>query len=243
MLDSGYLGQLIAGLFYLIVGAGLLRLSRRTGEKPERHLGFYFFLTGVDYFLFSAAIVFQLGTLGVVCGFIAMVSYAIAVVYLVVFIRGVFRPSETWATWIAAFCSLGLMAGIVGSVLEGAWEGVGIDRPWYWPYFLGYSVPLIWLTFEAFHAYARAKKRLRIGLCEGAVVNRYLLWGCFGAFQVLACAGVIIVALDSITDNVVSGWSDILLTGTEMASIGALWLAFFPPAAYLSWLTDSPAEG
>jgi hypothetical protein len=40
-----------------------------------------------------------------------------------------------------------------------------------------------------------------------------------------------------------------MLSAAEIASVAMLWLAFFPPAAYLSWVAgtqsdaDSPAEG
>jgi len=249
MLESGYFGQLIAGIFYLIVGMALLRLSRRTGEKPERRLGYYFLFTGIDYFSYSVAYCFQLEALYATASFVARCAYAIAVVHLVIFIRDVFRPGETWATWLAAICALGLFAPIIASALKGAWEGVEITDPWFWPDFVGYSSALIWLTYEAFRAHAGAQKRLRIGLCDRAVVNRYFLFGCFGLFQIFACASIIIVALDTLADNAVSGWSDSLLSATELASIAALWLTFFPPAAYLSWVAgtapdaDSPVAG
>ena len=249
MLDSGYLGQLITGIFYLIVGTALLRLSRRTGEKPERHLGFYFLLTGVDYFSYSITYVFQLESLYVQAGFLARVAYAIAVVHLVIFIRDVFRRGEIWATWLAALCSLSVFAGIVGACALGDWEGVEINSPWYWSNFLGYTVALIWLTYEAFHAHSGASKCQRIGLCDRTVVNRYLLWGGFGAFQVVACAVILVMGMDFGAGATVSSTTDLMLSASEIASIAMLWLVFFPPAAYLSWIAgsltdaDSPAEG
>ncbi len=239
MLDSGYFGQLITGIFYLVVGTALLRLSRRSGERPEFHLGFYFLLTGVDYFTYSAAAVFKLDSIMVQCAFIARVAYAIAVVHLVIFIRGVFRPREAWATWLAVVFSLGLSVPIAALAVLGDWTDVQLDNPWYWPNFLGYLGALSWLTFEALHAHSGARKRLRIGLCSRTVVNRYLLWACFGAFQVLACGAIIVMALDTRGDNIVSGWSDSLLSATELASIAMLLLAFFPPAAYLRWIAGS----
>ena len=63
-MDSGYLGQLIAGVCFLIVGTRLFRLSLKTGEKPEHHLGFYFLFTGIDYVAYSAVGVFDCSRLG-----------------------------------------------------------------------------------------------------------------------------------------------------------------------------------
>jgi hypothetical protein len=124
-----------------------------------------------------------------------------------------------------------------------------MNDPWYWINFLSYSSALLWMSIEALRAYSGARKRQRIGLCDRAVVNRYLLWSCFGLFQLLSCAAVLMWAVDYEADNNVSGMTDMLLSTTEVASIAALWLAFFPPAAYLSWVTgaqeetNSPAEG
>jgi hypothetical protein len=143
-----------------------------------------------------------------------------------------------------------MVTALIGTIVIGAWEGVEIDNAWYWPNYLGYTVAAMWLAFEAIHSYSGARKRNRIGLCEAAVVNRYLLWSCFGVFQVLACAAVIFMAVQVRADGGVSTWSDSLVSGTEIASIVMLWLAFFPPAAYLNWVSnpgnaaaDSPAEG
>jgi hypothetical protein len=249
MFDSGYLGQLAVGILYLFVGAGLLRLSARTGQKPERHLGLYFLFTGVDYFSYSIAAVFYLEALYVPTDFIARVAYVIAVMYLLIFIRTVFRPGETWAIWASVLCTLGLVTSLVATSINGDWAGPEMNDPWYWVQFLSYSSALLWMGIEALRAYSGSRKRLRIGLCDRAIVNRYMLWSCFGVFQVLACAAVLILAQDAAADDAVSGMTDMLLSATEVASIAALWLAFFPPAAYLSWITgaqentNSPAEG
>ena len=53
---------------------------------------------------------------------------------------------------------------------------------------------------------------------------------------------IILMALDVRGDNTVSGWSDSLLSATEIASIAMLLLAFFPPAAYLRWIAASTSD-
>jgi hypothetical protein len=113
---------------------------------------------------------------------------------------------------------------------------------WFWVDFIGYTAALLWMTLEAFHAYSGARKRQRIGLCDRPVVNRYMLWSTFGVFQVLACAAVIYLGLDDAANESVSGLADMFLSGSEIVSIAALWLAFFPPAAYLSWITGAQAN-
>jgi hypothetical protein len=58
------------------------------------------------------------------------------------------------------------------------------------------------------------------------------------------------MGFEYLANGAISAWTDYLLSGTEIASIAMLWLAFFPPAAYLSWIAgsqgagaDSPAAG
>ena len=48
MEGHAYIGELIAGIVYLIAGARLLRLGQRTGELPERLLGATFLAMGVS---------------------------------------------------------------------------------------------------------------------------------------------------------------------------------------------------
>ena len=82
-MDSEYLGQLINGIAYLVVGAGLARLAYRSGQRPERLLGAYFLLTGCDYFVYAATRIFPLDALPPAGDVVSRVSYAIAVGALV----------------------------------------------------------------------------------------------------------------------------------------------------------------
>jgi hypothetical protein len=82
-----------------------------------------------------------------------------------------------------------------------------------------------------------ARKRVRLGLCEPIVANRYLLLALFGGFQCLACLADLLFAADISGNQAVSLFSDALLGGSEIASVAVLWLAFFPPPFYSDWIT------
>ena len=122
---------------------------------------------------------------------------------------------------------------------QGVWEGSTLEGFFYWPYFVGYTAACVWVTAEACIAYASARKRLAIGLCEPIVANRYLLWGAFGAFQVLACGAVVLVDVLTLYEGGITRWSDFLLGGCEIGSVAMLWLAFFPPSIYRNWIGAS----
>jgi len=68
------------------------------------------------------------------------------------------------------------------------------------------------------------------------VVNRYLLLALFGASQFLACLSDLLFAHDISNSEAVSLVTNVLLGGTEAASVVLLWLAFFPPDFYAGWI-------
>ena len=81
-MDTSYIGQLVSGAFYLIVGIALLGLAHRTAETPERLLGIYFLFTGLDYTLYTVAVAFEFDSIFDPAAALARVAYAIAVLAL-----------------------------------------------------------------------------------------------------------------------------------------------------------------
>jgi len=92
-----------------------------------------------------------------------------------------------------------------------------------------------WATYESLRQYALARRRVRIGLTEPLVANRFLLWG----IGTSAALGIWLHAF----------WSELLrrpdptetylvITALGSACALAIWLAFFPPRAYRAWLAD-----
>ena len=129
-----------------------------------------------------------------------------------------------------------------------------IENPWYWCYWLGYTIPNIWIAIEAFLSYSSARRRARVGLCDPVVANRYFLFGCLGVDQIAICftdfLEMMSVAASAGTGfATISAGFDFALGTIEIVGIVVLFLVFFPPATYLSWITgaqqnaDSPAEG
>ncbi len=92
---------------------------------------------------------------------------------------------------------------------------------------------------EAVLCRRNAVRSAQIGLADPIIVNRYLLLVVFGGFQVLACLTDILMAIDFAATNAASGLADLLVGGSELAGIATLWLAFFPPKAYLDWVVGS----
>jgi len=238
MEQGAYAVEFLAGLFFMIAGARLIRLSRRTGEAPERLLGISFALTGVAYVGWTLPYVVAMGPMAEPSDFAAWIVYSIGCVPYLLFVRVVFRPGPGWPQWlvIVSVAALALSATVL--TLSGD-RYPGLANPFFWIQWLGYTAPCVWLTIEAVLCRRNAVRRARIGLADPIIVNRYLLLGIFGLFQVFACLSDILMGSDLATYQAASGLADILLGGSELAGIATLWLAFFPPKAYLDWVIGS----
>jgi hypothetical protein len=247
MEQSAYLISIAAGIFYLIAGYRLLRLSGRTGERPELLLGIYFALTGQWYVLYNAPDLLGIEALPPLVNHGFEWLYVVGVVPYLLFIRSAFRPGSVWATTVVIGCTLCLFTGATALTLGGEFS-ITLDDPAFMIEWIGYTVPCVWMCCEGALSNAAARKRVRIGLCDPIVANRYLLFACFGFCQTAACASELSWAYANSTGGAASSISEVLLGGTEIASVAVLWLAFFPPLVYRRWidgraaLLPTPAE-
>jgi hypothetical protein len=236
MEENAYLTSIVAGTFYLIASLRLLRLNRRTGERPELLLGLYFGFSGAYYLGYNLPSLFGLAPWPSSTEWIIEWIYVLGVFPYLFFIRSVFRPEATWAGVLVGICSVLLLVGTALGALDGR-EVYSLENPWFLVQWAGYTIPCAWMFWEAMLSRHGAQKRARLGLCAPVVANRYLLLALFGGFQSLACLADLYIAAEISGSQTISLISDALLGGTEIASVAVLWLAFFPPPFYANWIT------
>jgi hypothetical protein len=236
MQEGIYVAQFLAGIFYIGVGARLLRLAHRTREIPERLLGLYFVATGVSYTIYFVPDVVGSPAFAGAWQFASRVAYLFAVVALLTFTRVTFRPDDRWAKGLAGLLTLVMCGGLMTAAADGAWR-TGVESVGWWLEFGAYSAALAWFAWEASSAWTGARKRMRIGLCDGVVADRYFLLALFGAFQVGACFAVLALEFEYAASHAVSTLADGALGAMEVAGIAMLWLAFFSPEWYQRWAT------
>ncbi len=239
MEDHAYIGELLAGIVYLIAGIRLLRLSQRTGEAPERLLGAAFLAVGVSAGLYVLPNLSPFESLWAPLNFAGRVAYIPAAVMLALFTRRVFRPAERWGGWLVWGSAILLAIGVGGSAVGGDWEGFSISSGWFWLEWVGYTLPFCWAASETFAQYRQARRRVRLGLCDPLVCNRYLLWALFGTLQV--CLSLVLLPQYSeyeSTNQFTAMW-DALYGIIEIFSLVTIWLVFFPPAFYQRWIQGS----
>lgn len=238
MEDNAFIGDVIAGLVFLVAGFRLLGLAAQTRRAPERLLSASFLVWGIGYLLYDIpyAIVDD-AALRTHFFLASRVSIDAGSVTFALFTRCVFRPGRRWAAWLVAGTAICLVGGVAGSVWVGDWEGVRpLSNPWYWLERPANFVPVIWMTTEGLLGYAKNRRRRRLGLCDPLVCNRFLLWGISGALWVLLELALFPQEIGYEAKQEFSAALGILSGLLEVAPVALIWLAFFPPAFYRRWI-------
>jgi hypothetical protein len=240
------IGEIVAGIVYLLMGAQLYRLSLQSRQIPDRLLSVTLLSWGLSYLVYDAFVVFadRGAQLSPWISFSSVFVMYLGSIAFAFFTRSVFRRHEAWARWLVAAISIGLVAGLAGSVLLGDWSGGDpIGNPWYWPKWACGAAPLVWMGAEGFSHYARARQRRKLGLCEPLDCNRYLLWGLAGLLW--AALEFVVIGQDVVYQQT-GAWSGsvgLAVCWLEIVPVVLIWLVFFPPAGYRRWLNGSaPAE-
>ena len=236
MEENATTGELIASLVYLIAGARLLYLSGLTKEIPERLLGASFLLMGAGSLLYSLAMFSHFEMWREPLNFSGRVSWVVAFTLIAIFTQRVFRRKQRWGRWIVYTTLVSFITGVGGSAMSGDWEGFSPSSGWYWLEFAGYVVPITWTCVEAASEHIRARRRLKVGLCEPLVCNRLLLWACFAALQL----GGLVISFFQYAEFeregvFTAGW-DYLYSAAMVSSLVMMWIAFFPPVSYRRWI-------
>ena len=227
----------------VLVAIRLLVLHRRTGGSPELWLGMMLLLSvGFGY---PARIGAEqgprewAGELQV----ISHIAIGVGFCFLYVFTRRVFRPDVGWA---GALAGAGV-AALLGKAVHGCvqvWRHGALptmDAPMgeIWamtgPVMAGYA----WTACEAFRYHAAMRRRVKLGLADVTVSNRFLLWGLMATS---ATAGVVLstVAL-ALRIDLLDPELLLASTLTGMGQAVPLVLAFAPPRRYLAWVRGEAA--
>jgi hypothetical protein len=229
-------------VLYVLVGAPLWRLARRTGDVATRLIGVTFLLWGISYLLYNLPLVLHDERLLVPFFFAGRVAYDLGALTMAVFTLRVFRSNEVWARGLLLVTLACLGFGVIGSAAVGDWEGVyALSNPWFWLEWLGMCLPLAWVSVEGLLEHARARRRTALGLCEPIVSNRFLLWGLVGLCMLSSNFALIPQYIEYEQEAQFSGAMDALVGSFEISTIGLIALTFFPPRWYRRWVENGSA--
>jgi hypothetical protein len=229
------LGKIGGGAFTLVcfvVGLRLLGLAARTRKLPELLIGGSMLcLAGLGYPL--SAVAREAASLpeGVRAG-LGTLAGLLAVLGLVAntaFTWVLFRRGALWASALVLCVGLGSAGLFAAQTLAGNWTRGALF--WGWLPF-GITLSFGWACLECGRYHLLLRRRLRIGLADPIVTDR------FGLYAAATCLAVVTnlvgqvywwLGVEMLTDELGS----FLLLVLGAGSTVLMWLAFLPPRAYL----------
>jgi hypothetical protein len=218
-----------------VVGGRLLWVARRTREAPELAMGLAFVVSGAIGFplLIAGQAALQANgpnptshlfmALGAAFTFSGYVGLGVGC-------WRIFRPAARWplvpitagTLVLLAVCTLVATSSTPAEAPRRElvmWGGVCIG-----------ALTFAWNATESFLLYAQLRRRLALGLADPEIVNRVLMWGA----GTVAAFGMTLhgLLLRALLGPVVSDGHRLVSSLFGLVAAVAIWLAFFPPAAY-----------
>lgn len=216
-----------------IVGVRLLLLARRTRQIPEAALGTAFLLLGaIGYPLTTLARrgVIVSDTVNAVLMGGGLLIQDIACFAVILATAQTFRGGSRTARVAVAVAALWFAASWLGQLVTSGF-GPLVTNLAYAAGLAARTAAFGWASFEALRAHAQGRKRLRLGLADPLVVNRFLLFG-IGMGAGFVAFAIFIVGQLTTANPSAAAW---VLAATGVMGIATAiptWLAFLPPAAY-----------
>lgn len=232
LLGVGVLVMIVADA---IVGARLVGLWRHTGRLPELALGSAVLLVGALGYPLAIAARNDLGgspelDIRLLATSIALQNLGCACMALATL--GTFRAGVVWARGLFTALAALLAGSWLVQLLTHDFASPAGQSFAYWVGFAGRVLPFLWSAAESWRYHGLLRRRLRLGLTDGAVADRFRLWA-LSATGVVGAFGIFGVALLAGADVATSAW--VLAPTSLLGCISgvSLWLAFLPPAWYL----------
>jgi hypothetical protein len=235
-------GFVALGIVSVLVGFRMLSLTWRTREFPEAAIGVHILVLMLGYAVEFAGIeaAGKLGPAAVWLRCAGNLCYAIAILVYLLFTWRVFRPESRLAGAVAVGSIFALIVGWSGEVFTSNFDfrAERFAAPWFWIAFVPRIVCMGWAAGEALREYGLARRRLRVGLSNPVVVNRFLLWGLAALSELLIYAIVLVSILRGIPADFLNGTAAIFVSALGLSAAVTILLAFLPPRFYRRWLTS-----
>ncbi len=246
----------------LAIGAKLLRLARASGGS-ELWLALYFLFTfglgqGLACFVYMSWTDPDLALPDAVAtplhAFYLLASDA-GFAAIAVFTQRTFRRESPTARAAAAALLAGLGLSLLAQGIEEGYAVRVIPGAAYWTGFVLRSACLAWLAVESIRWFAALRRRLRLGLAEPLVTNRFLLLGIWACTMLgMGMADPVARLWYVATTGSAQRWVPELAHSIVIAMVSTtsalgilvattLFLAFFPTAAFRRWIENGAGAG
>jgi hypothetical protein len=227
------LGMLLMIFADAVVGIRLLQLARRTRQLPEASLGLSFLLLGaIGYPLSTAARLGALPTEGANAALLggAFLVQNLGCLGIYVATARIFRSDSRRALAVTALAGAAFAASWVGQGLADGFDP-SVRGGAYYLGLVTRATAFAWAAYESLSCWALGRRRLRLGLADPIVIDRFLLFGVAtsAVFVAFAAFGAGQLTTANVAESV---W---VLVSTSLAGVVAAvttWLAFVPPDSY-----------
>jgi hypothetical protein len=190
------IGGLVSGVNLLlsaVIGVRLLRLARRSAAGPEIWLAIYFLLgvflgmglSNLVYMSLADAAMALPPNIASVLNALYIFGTTAGMGCLYVFTWLTFRRDEAWARALVGAVAVVMVAGYAGIAISGDFVLRPVPGVAYWITWAARTSVFLWLLIESFRYWNRLRRRLRLGLAEPLVVNRFLLWGIWSSVMLM----------------------------------------------------------
>ena len=231
------------GLVSMSVAVKLLLLARRTRQIPELSISLNILLLGTIGLPIAIAgrMPGNFGTTrGTILFAIGMFVVSVGLEMSYVFCWIVFRRGNEWARGAVvassvAFLVVWILTVTVGSGATDVQTAQAQVRPYAIAIILLQMLGMAWTGAESFRYWGMQKRRLRLGLANPVVVERFLWWGLSNLATVILGATLIACLLQGkmiLRDP----FSLIILNVTGTVLCFTWGLSFFPPKLYVRWV-------
>lgn len=224
-----------------VAGVRLLVRAARQRGIPEAGFGFCFLALGAIGYPVSLAARNGLASSPELAGHLLLVGLAaqnLACLALFIATWRVFRPQQPAAAAATLLAAVAFAASLVGQHLTVGFAGAADGGAFYWIGFLPRAAAFAWSAAESFRYFGLMRRRVALGLGDPVVSDRFRLWG--AASAQIALAFLVFGAARVLGVHPATSPPVVLITSVCAFGCSAtLWLAFFPPAAYLARMRAS----
>jgi len=180
-------------LLSVVIGVRLLRLSRSSAAGPEIWLAIYFLLgaflgmglSNVVYMSWADPAMALPPNVSSVLNALYIFGVTAGMGCLYVFTWLTFHRNEAWARALVGVVSVLMVAGYSGIAISGDFELSLLPGVAYWITWAARTSVFLWLLIETFRYWRLLRRRLRLGLADPLVANRFLLWGIWSSVMLL----------------------------------------------------------
>jgi hypothetical protein len=171
---------------------------------------------------------------------VTQVAIRLAAISVLVFTRHVFRPHEAWAKGFAFVLVIALAISWMAFPYTRIYAENSRDLFWYDFFAVARSLAMAWGATESLGYYAKSRRRMRLGLADALVTNRFLLWGIGLVSLTLLMASTLLASTVGV-DPAVSTWV-LLESFAGLVGASTLWLTFFPGKVYKAFVERRAAR-